>query len=97
MTHATHTTPTTIAPRRADPTPVAPLSPARLNVLRVGYLIVGVGLAVVKWPELLHHDRWALMEGVVNCMLVAVSALALLGTGTHGRWCPCCCSSRPGS
>lgn len=72
-------TQTVIAPRSAQMTLVASLSPARLNVLRIGYLILGVGLAVVKWPELLHHDRWTLMEGVVNCMLVAISALAFLG------------------
>jgi hypothetical protein len=67
--------PATVERRR----PGAALRPWRLNVLRIGYLVLGVGLAVVKWPELLHHDRWELMEGVVNAMLVALSLLALLG------------------
>ena len=51
----------------------------RLNLLRVGYLVVGVGLAVVKWPLLLGHEPWALKEGTVECMLVAMSVLVLLG------------------
>jgi hypothetical protein len=72
-------TSTTTATRQTAPTPGTALSVTRLNVLRVGYLVLGVGLAVVQWPELLHRDRWELMEGVVNCMLIALSALALLG------------------
>src|SRR4051812_1697416 len=51
----------------------------RLHLLRVGYLILGGGLAVVKWPEIVHHEPWPLMEGVVNCMLAALSVLAFLG------------------
>jgi hypothetical protein len=51
----------------------------RLNLLRVGYFILGVGLAVYKWPLLLHARQWTLMEGVVNCMLVALSLLAFVG------------------
>ena len=52
----------------------------RLNVLRFGYLILGGGLVVYKWPLLFGHDRpWPLMTSVVTCMLVAMSLLALLG------------------
>ena len=51
----------------------------RLNLLRVGYFVMGVGLAVVKWPQLFDHEPWGLMEGTVQCMLVAMSVLALLG------------------
>jgi hypothetical protein len=47
--------------------------------LRLGYLILGGGLAVVKWPEIAHRDQWSLLEGVVTCMLVALSLLAFLG------------------
>ena len=47
--------------------------------MRVGYLVMGVGLAVTKWPELVHHESWELMRGTVVTMLVAVSVLALLG------------------
>jgi hypothetical protein len=51
----------------------------RLNLLRVGYLVMGVGLVVVKWPVLFDHEPWELKEGTVLCMLVAMSVLALLG------------------
>ncbi len=69
-----------------DTTPV-PLW--RLYLLRVGYLILGGGLAVVKWPAMIHHDRpWTLMLGVVNSMLVALSLLALLGIRYPVRMLP---------
>jgi hypothetical protein len=59
-------------------TPDLPLS--RLHLMRAGYLLMGVGLAIVKWPEILHHDNpWPLFEGVVTCILTAMSLLAFLG------------------
>jgi hypothetical protein len=52
----------------------------RLYVLRLGYLILGGGLVVYKWPQLIQHDNpWPLMDSVVTCILVAISILALLG------------------
>ena len=51
----------------------------QVNLLRVGYLVVGVGLAVFKWPLLSDHATWSLAEGTVECVLVALSILALLG------------------
>ena len=51
----------------------------QLNLLRVGYLVMGGGLAVVKWPLLFDHGPWELKAGTVQCMLVAMSVLALLG------------------
>jgi hypothetical protein len=51
----------------------------QLNLLRVGYLFVGGGLAIFKWPLLFTHGPWELKEGTVECMLVAMSLLALLG------------------
>jgi hypothetical protein len=51
----------------------------QLNLLRVGYLVMWVGLAVVKWPLLFDHEPWTLAEGTKECMLVAMSVLALLG------------------
>lgn len=68
-------TPTDATPRAVNP----PLSLLRLNVMRVGYAILGIGLAIVKWPLLWQRDQWELMEGVVTCMLIALSLLALLG------------------
>jgi len=56
------------------------ISPLRLNLLRGGYLLLVAGLGPIVWPGILHHDRpWELMQGVVHCMLAAMSALALLG------------------
>ena len=60
----------------------------RLNVMRVGYLVMGAGLAVTKWPELLNHEPWELKEGTVLTMLVAMSVLALLGLRYPQRMLP---------
>lgn len=51
----------------------------RLNAMRGGYLLMGVGLAIVKWPLLPQAQTLPLYEGVVLCMLTAMSLLALLG------------------
>jgi hypothetical protein len=55
------------------------LSRPRLYALRAGYLFMGLGLAVVKWPHLSEASDLALHEGVTLCMLTAMSVLALLG------------------
>ena len=35
---------------------------------------------MVIWPGIIHHEKpWTLMQGVVHCMLAAMSALAILG------------------
>jgi hypothetical protein len=52
----------------------------RLYLLRAMYLLVVVGLGLVVWPGVIHHEKpWELMEGVVQCMLVAFWALSVLG------------------
>jgi hypothetical protein len=51
----------------------------RLNLMRVGYLVMGAGLVITKWPEFLAREPWELMHGTVLAMLVAMSVLALLG------------------
>ena len=76
------------------PTPVALW---KLNVLRVGYLVMGVGLAVTKWPLLLEHPTWGLAEGTKECLLIAMSFLAVLGLRYPLRMLPSCCSRSPGS
>ena len=48
----------------------AQVSLTRLYLLRLGYLVIAVGLVATKWP---------LMEGVETCMLVALSLLSFLG------------------
>ena len=56
------------------------LSLRRLYVLRFGYLFMGGGLVVFKWPSFVaHHGSWPLTEGIVECILLAMSILALLG------------------
>jgi hypothetical protein len=66
----------------------APLSLPRLHALRVGYLVLGLGLAVVKLPLFLRHEPWTLTEGVMNCMLAALAILALLGLRYPVRMLP---------
>jgi hypothetical protein len=56
--------------------------------MRVGYFVMGAGLVVYKWPELLAHEPWELKEGTVVTMLVAMSVLALLGLRYPQRMLP---------
>ncbi|MEP7332723.1 MAG: hypothetical protein ABI692_11585 [Terracoccus sp.] len=60
----------------------------QLNLMRVGYFVMGVLLAVVKWPLLFEGKTWGLAEGTVLCMLVAMSVLALLGLRYPQRMLP---------
>ena len=56
------------------------LSTRRLNVMRLGYAFMGVGLAIVKWPILVQNaPSLPVFEGVVSCLLTAMSLLAFLG------------------
>jgi hypothetical protein len=57
------------------------ISIIRLYVLRIAYLLVGVGLAVQIWPLILRSAAVPPehMQGAVRAMLTAVSLLALLG------------------
>jgi hypothetical protein len=56
-----------------------PLPIYRVNLMRVGYLVMGVGLAVFRWPSVLEASSLPTMEGVVVSMLTAMSLLAFLG------------------
>ena len=58
---------------------VPSLSLRQLYALRIGYLVLGLGLAAVKVPLFLNHEPWTLTEGVMQCMLAALSILALAG------------------
>jgi len=52
----------------------------RLYALRAAYLLIAVGLGVEIWPGVIHHAKpWELMQGVVCCVLAAVSILAVIG------------------
>lgn len=60
----------------------------QVNLLRLGYLVMGGGLAVYKWPLLFDHEPWSLAEGTVECLLVGMSLLALLGLRHPVRMLP---------
>ncbi|TXL61383.1 hypothetical protein [Aeromicrobium terrae] len=51
----------------------------RLAFLRGGYLFMGLGLALVKWPDLADAADLPVYEGVTLSLLTAMSVLALLG------------------
>ena len=56
----------------------------RLYLLRALYLLIVVGLGIVRWPEVIQQviyqeKDWERMEGVVACMLFAFSVLSILG------------------
>jgi hypothetical protein len=72
---------TTTGPARAaDRGVVAGLPLWRVNLMRVGYAVMGVGLAVVKWPDVIGYDSsMPLYEGIVAVLLTAMSFLAFLG------------------
>jgi hypothetical protein len=56
------------------------LSTRRLNLLRLGYAFIGVGIALTRWPSLVLDARsLSVMEGVVLSMLTAMSLLTFLG------------------
>jgi hypothetical protein len=49
-------------------------------MLRIVYLIIAVGLGLVIWPGVIHHEQpWSVAQGFVNCMLAAFGLLCALG------------------
>jgi hypothetical protein len=65
------------------------LTPRRLNTMRFGYAFMGVGLAIVKWPILVQNAAaLPVFEGVVACLLTAMSLLAFLGLRYPVRMLP---------
>lgn len=57
----------------------ASLSVRRMNLMRVGYAVMAIGLAARKWPVLPDAASLPVYEGVVAAMLTAMSLLAFLG------------------
>ena len=54
----------------------------RLNIMRIGYLVMAVGIALLKWPLFFQDGGVASLpafEGVVAALLTAMSLLAFLG------------------
>jgi hypothetical protein len=82
--------PSTLQPEPRDDSTrgSASLPTWRLNVMRVGYLVMGAGLALTKWPELFGRGPWELKEGTVLTMLFSMSVLALLGLRYPQRMLP---------
>ena len=58
---------------------VIEVSAFRLNVMRVGYLILFGGLAYSEWPGLIHHEGWTPTRAIASSLLAALSLLAGLG------------------
>ena len=59
-----------------------PLATWRINLLRLFYLVLvlGIGLQMQVWSEMVHRVySMRLDSGTVVCMLFALSALAILG------------------
>ena len=77
---------TTTLGRRTTATP--PLSLFRLYAMRGGYLLMGLGLALVKWPLLVDASTMPLYEGVTLSLLTAMSLLAFLGLRYPVRMLP---------
>ena len=68
--------------------PVATLSVTRLNVLRLGYAFMAVGLTLKKWPLMVDLADRPVYESVTITMLVAMSLLAWLGLRYPARLLP---------
>jgi hypothetical protein len=69
--------------------PATGLSTRRVNVMRIGFAFMGVGLAIVKWPVLAQGAQaLPVMEGVVTCLLTAMGLLAFLGLRYPVRMLP---------
>lgn len=52
----------------------------RLYLLRAMYLLVAIGLGSLIWPQFFNRTHpWAYADGIIACMLLAFSALSLLG------------------
>ena len=56
------------------------LSTFRLNLLRVFYLVLVIGLGMQMWPAIVSHVySMQIDSGIVTCMLWALSVLSILG------------------
>jgi hypothetical protein len=80
-----HDLPSAQAPARYPMT----LPVRRLNLMRVGYALMGIGLALVKWPAVVANDpARPLGQTGVDALLAALGILALLGLRHPTRMLP---------
>ncbi len=79
----------TTAPIITVPAVEGELGTRRLNVMRLGYAFMGVGLAIVKWPIFFQDIRsLPVADGVVAALLTGMSLLAFLGLRYPVRMLP---------
>jgi hypothetical protein len=65
------------------------LSLPRLYIMRAAYLLIVVGMGMQVWPEIISPAKpWGLMQGVVQCMLGALTLLSLWGVFQPVRMIP---------
>ncbi len=55
------------------------LRTSRVNLMRVGYTVMALGLAATKWPVIPDAASLPVFEGVVAALLTGMSLLAFLG------------------
>jgi hypothetical protein len=75
----THTTPGHTGSQALSGAAPLSLRTSRVNLMRAGYLLMAVGLAVTRWPRLGEAASLPVYEGVVTALLTAMSVLALVG------------------
>jgi hypothetical protein len=51
----------------------------RLNLLRGGYALLAIGLALYVWPTVLDHTAAAASHGALDSLLAGIGATAVLG------------------
>lgn len=51
----------------------------RLNLMRVLYALIAIGMGSIIWPLMFNHEPWPVMHSVANAMLAALTLLCLFG------------------
>ena len=94
----TSTNPSTATVQRRTGDPAA-LRTYRLNIMRIGYLVMAVGIAFLKWPLFIEGTASSLpvFEGVVAALLTTCPCLRSSGSGTPFKCCRFWSSSRAGN
>lgn len=79
MTAGLNATAPTVATMTARSAAPGSLPTYRVNIMRIGYLLMAVGLAMTRWPLIPDAASLPVFEGVVTALLTAMSLLAFLG------------------
>ena len=51
----------------------------RLNLMRVVYALIAIGMGSIIWPLMFNHEPWPVMHSVANAMLAALTLGCLFG------------------